>query len=143
MRPRSADQPVLIHAERISHRSNVGLTSLEQFRAGRYEVFSSPDETIERAIRGQLAGMLGEEGFDPARGIEAMRVNRWAHGYGYRGNSLIDTYDDDNDDDDRYPNVRRRKPLGRIRIANSDAAAKPLLVEAAVDQACRADGEPA
>jgi hypothetical protein len=56
---------------------------------------------------------------------------------------LFDTYDDDNDDDDRYPNVRRRKPFGQIRIANSDAAATPLLVEAAVDQAYRADGEPA
>jgi len=75
--------------------------------------------------------MLGPGGFDPARDILGITVNRWAHGYarGYHG--LEDkTYDDR--DDERYPHVRARKPFGLIAIANSDAGARAMLEEAVV-----------
>jgi hypothetical protein len=37
--------------------------------------------TFERKIRDQLARVLSPGGFDPARVIVAITVNRWPHGY--------------------------------------------------------------
>ncbi|MCZ6697767.1 MAG: NAD(P)-binding protein, partial [Planctomycetota bacterium] len=134
--PRDPNEPVLIHMERFPHRSNAGMTPREQYRAARYELFSTSYETIERAIRLQLAGSLSGGGFDPARDIEAITVNRWAHAYVDEVNPLFDEeYEDDYDE--RYPFVRGRKPFGRITIANSDAGSTSLL-DAAIDQAHRA-----
>lgn len=102
----------------------------------RHELFSTSFETIESAVRRQLVGSLSEGGFDPARDIEAITVNRWAHGYLDWGNPLFDEeYEDD--DDDRYTYVRGRKPFGRITIANSDAGSTSLL-DVAINEAHRA-----
>jgi spermidine dehydrogenase len=49
-------------------------------------------ETIELKIRDQLARTLGAGGFDPARDIAAITVNRWPHGYAYEYNSLWDKF---------------------------------------------------
>jgi spermidine dehydrogenase len=130
------DDPITVHMERYFHQANMGLTPRNQNRLGRYELLSTPFETIERNIRSQLAGMLEAGGFDPARDIEAITVNRWAHGYSYWYNPLFDPYYED-DDDERYPHMRARKRFGRIAIANSDSAATPML-EAAVQQGHRA-----
>jgi spermidine dehydrogenase len=122
--------------ERFPHRSNEGLTSREQHRIGRYELLSTAYETIERNIRSQLAGMLGDGGFDPARDIEAITVNRWAHGYAYWYSPLFDpVYEDD--DDDRYPHILARKRFGRIAIANADAGASAN-INSAIEQGYRA-----
>ncbi len=132
----SADEPVIVHMERFPHRSNEGLSAREQNRLGRYELLSTPFETIERNVRGQLASMLAEGGFDPARDITGITVNRWAHGYASSYNPLFDTvYEEYNDE--RYPHMRARKRFGRIAIANADAAANAMF-EAAVEQAHRA-----
>ncbi len=40
-------------------------------------------ETFERKIRNQLSRILSAGGFDPARDIEAITLNRWPHGYAY------------------------------------------------------------
>lgn len=96
-------------------------------------------ETIERHVREQLSSLLGEGGFDPARDIVGITVNRWAHGYAYSYNSLVDPLYDD-DDDERYPHVQARKPFGRITIANADAGANAMMEEA-IDQAYRAVNE--
>ena len=77
--------------------------------------------------------MLSGGGFDPARDIEAITVNRWPHGYAYEYNSL---WDPDWPESDR-PCVVGRRPFGRITIANSDAAAYAY-TDAAIDQAYRA-----
>ncbi len=134
--PRNPDEPVVIHMVRFPHRSNAGLTPGEQFRAGRHELLSTSYETIERNIRRQLAGSLSEGGFDPARDIEAITVNRWAHAYVNEANPLYDEIYDDAEDE-RYPFVGGRKPFGRIAIANSDAGSTSLL-NVAIDQAHRA-----
>jgi len=78
--------------------------------------------------------MLSAGGFDPAREIEAITVNRWAHGYAYWGNPLFETY---SREDPRAPHFRARKPFGRIVIANSDSGASAML-ETAVEQGYRA-----
>ena len=75
---------------------------------------------IERKIRDQLARMLGAGGFDPARDIRAITVNRWPHGYAYQYNSLFDR------SGWRAASRRacaRASRFGRIFIANSDADA--------------------
>ena len=102
-------------------------------RAGRIELMATPFSQFERNIRDQLARMLGGAGFDPARDIEAITVNRWAHGYAYTPNSL---FDPDWKEEDK-PWVVGRKPFGHIAIANSDAGANAYTNEA-IDQAHRA-----
>ena len=126
------DDPIVVHMERFPHRSNQGLTPKEQYRLGRHELAMTSFETIERKVSSQLAGMLGEGGFDPSRDIAGITVNRWAHGYAYWYRSLYDNeYDDYNDP--RYPHIIGRKPYGRIAIANSDSAATAMM-EAAIDR---------
>jgi spermidine dehydrogenase len=134
--PRDPDEPVVVHMVRFPHRSNAGLTPSEQKQAGRHELFATSYETIERNIRRQLAGSLSEGGFDPARDIEAITVNRWAHAYINHANPLYDEIYEDAEDE-RNPFVRGRKPFGRIAIANADAGSSALL-NVAIDQAHRA-----
>ncbi len=130
------DEPIVVHMERFPHRSNEGLTPREQHRLARYDMLSEPFESVERNIRVQLTGLLSPGGFDPARDIAGITVNRWAHGYANWGNSLFDpTYA--NRDDERRPHMQARKRFGRIAIANSDSAARAML-EAAVEQGYRA-----
>ena len=59
---------------------------------GRLELLTTTFETFEQKIRDQLARMLGAGGFDPARDIRAITVNRWPHGYAYQYNSLFDPF---------------------------------------------------
>ena len=73
--------------------------------------------------------MLGSGGFDPARDIEAITVNRWPHGYAYEYNPL---WDPDWPEGKRPCDIARR-PFGRITIANSDAAAAAY-TDQAIDQ---------
>jgi len=76
---------------------------------------------------------LSDGGFDAARDIAAITVNRWPHGYAGAANDLYDpewSYDE-------VPWVVGRKRFGRIAIANSDAAATSL-THAAIDQGHRA-----
>ena len=54
-----------------------------------------PFSTFEEAVKQQLTGMFGTNGFDAARDIEAITVNRWAHGYSYE---YMDLYDPDWED---------------------------------------------
>ena len=110
-----------------------GLPVRDQWRASREELLAMSFETFERGIRDQLDRALGEGGFDPARDIEAIFVNRWPHGYAGASNDLFDPdwgYDE-------APWVLGRKRFGRIAIANTDAAAI-CLTQAAFDQAHRA-----
>jgi spermidine dehydrogenase len=110
-----------------------GAPRRDQYRAGRYELLNTKFETIERNIREQLQRMLGGAGFDAARDIEAVTVNRWAHGYAYE----YDWYSDRDLPPGPRPNVIGRAPFGNITIANSDSAARAY-TDAAIDEAYRA-----
>jgi spermidine dehydrogenase len=130
------DDPIMVHMEKFFYRPNEGLTKREQHRLGRYDLYATPFETIERNVREQLTGMLSAGGFDPSSDIAAITVNRWAHGYSYWYDDMDDwTYEDRNDE--RYPHVQGRKPRGRIAIANSDAGASAIIHQA-IEQAHRA-----
>ena len=132
------DEPILAVMYRTPHVDNKGLTAKEQWRVGRAELLSTSFEDIERHVRVQLTGLLGDAGFDPATDIMGITVNRWSHGYAYTQHFTA-LFDDDYDDPDdpRYPHVQARKQFGRIAIANSDAGASAM-VESAVEQAHRA-----
>ena len=83
---------------------------------------------------------LGGGGFDPARDIAAITVNRWPHGYAYTYNSLTDPMEWVFTSSAERPCVKARQPFGSITIANSDAAASPH-TDAAFLEAHRAVGE--
>jgi spermidine dehydrogenase len=110
-----------------------GAPRRDQYRGGRYELLGTKFETIERNIRDQLQRMLDNGGFDAARDIEAITVNRWAHGYAYE----YDWYSDRDLPPGPRPNVIGRAPFGPITIANSDSAARAY-TDAAIDEGYRA-----
>jgi len=113
-----------------------GLPVRDQNRAGRAELMQTPYAKFERNIREQLAAMLGGAGFDPARDIAGITVNRWAHGYAYTPFELnLPDWKDGH-----QPWVIGRQPFGNITIANSDAGASAY-TDTAIDQAFRAVNE--
>jgi spermidine dehydrogenase len=113
-----------------------GLTHREQSRAGRRELMDTPFATFEKNIRDQLNRMLGSAGFDAARDIQGLTVNRWAHGYAFTPNPLFDPDWNENE----KPWVIGRQRVGQIAIANSDAGASAY-TDVAIDQAWRAVGD--
>jgi spermidine dehydrogenase len=131
---RSPEQPILVHMTRTP--CQPGLSEFDQNRAGRAELLATPFETFEREIRGQLGRTLAEGGFDPARDITAITVNRWPHGYAPEWNPLWE----EPLPMEQQPNVIGRARFGRIAIANSDAGASAY-TDCAIDQAHRAVGE--
>jgi spermidine dehydrogenase len=129
--PRMPDEPMVLHLTRVPARP--GLPMRDQFRAGRAQLLEMSFETFERETRDELARALGGGGFNAARDIAAITVNRWPHGYAQGQNTLYDPAWEEND----RPWVVGRAQFGRISIANSDAAAIPL-TQAAIDQGHRA-----
>jgi spermidine dehydrogenase len=128
------EEPVVLFMLRTPCRP--GLAPRDQHRAGRVELMQTPFETFERNIRDQLVRMLGGSGFDAARDIEGITVNRWAHGYAFTPNPLFDP----DWKEEEKPWVIGRKCFGSIAIANSDAGASAYTNEA-IDQAYRAVAE--
>lgn len=129
--PRSPEEPMVLGVLRVP--TSPGLPPREQFRTGRYELLETAFETFERNIRDQLGRMLGEGGFDPARDIEAITVNRWPHGYAYE----YQYHGEPDLTEENKPCIVGRQPFGRLSIANSDAAGEAY-ADAAIDQAYRA-----
>jgi len=133
--PSSPDESCILHLLRTP--CEPGLTCKEQYRAGRYELLSTPFETFERNVRDQLGRMLSAGAFDPARDIQAITVNRWPHGYAYEYNSLFEPIDRPSSE---RPCVIGRQPFGRIHVANSDADGHAY-TNIAIDQGYRAVAE--
>ncbi len=129
------ETPVVVRMSRYP--CSPGLSRREQHRVGREELLATDFETFERKIRDQLGRTLGPAGFDPARDVLAVTVNRWPHGYAYAYNTLYDPEEWAFTSSASRPAVRGRRPLGRVAIANSDAAASPH-TDAAINEAYRA-----
>jgi spermidine dehydrogenase len=132
---RKPEEPIVVAMMKAA--CHPGLPARDQHRAGRMELFSTTFEDIEGKIRDQLARMLGPGGFDPARDIAGITVNRWPHGYAYEYNSLFDSFWLEGGE---TPCEVARRPYGRIAIANADAGAYAYTDEA-INQAWRAVGE--
>ncbi len=133
----SPDEPVILHLQHIPLAP--GLSAPEQFRAGRRALLEMSFETFERNVRDQLGRMLGPGGFDPARDIAGITVNRWPHGYAY-------SVDADSGDvawwperwqHERRPWVDARQRVGNIAFAGTDASSNAM-TESAIEEAQRA-----
>jgi len=125
------DEPCVLHLQYVP--LGEGATARDKQRAGRAKLMTLQFAVFERNIRDQLGRVLSDGGFDPARDIEAITVNRWPHGYAYEYNSLYDPAWPPS----QAPNEIGRRPFGRIHIANSDAGAFAYTNEA-IDQGYRA-----
>ena len=128
---RKSDESCLLHMQHVPVGNRA--TAREKQRDGRARLMQTKFETFEQNVREQLARALGGSGFDPARDIEGITVNRWPHGYAYEYNSLYDPVWPAGE----APHEIGRKPFGRIHIANSDAGAFAYTNEA-IDQGWRA-----
>jgi spermidine dehydrogenase len=125
------EDPVLLRMVRTPCQE--GLTEREQNRAGRAELLRTSFETFERNIRDQLGRTLAGGGFDPARDITGITVNRWPHGYAREYNPLFDP----DLPESQQPYVLGRAQFGRITIANSDSGGGAY-TDAAINQGYRA-----
>lgn len=133
----SPDEPIVLHLQHIP--TEPGLSAPDQFRAGRRALMETSFDTFERNVRDQLGRMLGAGGFDPARDIAGITVNRWPHGYAF-------SVDEKSGDvawgpglwkHENRPWVKARQRIGNIAIAGTDAASNAM-TEAAIEEAHRA-----
>jgi spermidine dehydrogenase len=130
----SLDDPTLVFM--VRNPCAPGLDERSQHRIGRADMLATSFETFERNIRDQLGRILRPGGFDPARDITAITVNRWPHGYAYEYNYLFDPQWPPG----QAPHEIGRARFGRITIANSDSGAAAY-TDSAIDQAHRAVAE--
>lgn len=133
--PKDPTQPIGLHMVYVPTSPNSGMNARDQARAGRGRLYGQSFEQLEAQLRDQLQRMLGAGGFNHETDILAITVNRWSHGYAYFSNSLYD----DADESEKLMNLARQ-PVGRVSIANSDAAWSAY-AHAAIDEAYRAVGE--
>ena len=136
--PRTPQDPMVVRMSQDL--LGPGETEREQQSTGRLELHATSFETYERKIRDQMARGLAGSGFDPARDIVAITVNRWAHGYAYRYNALFEPIEWALLDAADRPCYVARRQFGRISIGNTDTQATPHF-DAGIDQAYRAVGE--
>jgi spermidine dehydrogenase len=92
-----------------------GLPLLEQGQKGRAELLGTSYRDYERQIRRQLVTLFGEAGFDPARDIGGIVLNRWGHAYVNPGPGFYFGRD-------ARPAPREvvRRQFGRITFAHSE-----------------------
>jgi spermidine dehydrogenase len=107
-----------------------------QARMARARMLGLQFDDYEREVRSVLNSLLGPGGFDAARDILAITVNRWPHGY---ARDHVDLEDADWNMEPAPETIGRQR-FGNIAIANSDAAADAY-THAAIDQAWRAVNE--
>jgi spermidine dehydrogenase len=123
------DKPTLLSMYKYIHHR--GLEPREQMQLGRYEMEKKSFEEYEREIRSELNHVLGAHGFDAARDIAGITVNRWGHGYNYfKEPGPKETLESP-------PYRTGRRKLGRISFAGADASGTPW-TQAAIAQAWRA-----
>jgi spermidine dehydrogenase len=110
----SPDSPVVLTLKILF--SYPGKPIEEQVSLGREELLKTPFREYERRIREQLTMVFGAAGFDAARDIFGVILNRWGHAYlspqpgfffGRAGEPAPGE-------------VLRQNPVGRVAFANSD-----------------------
>jgi spermidine dehydrogenase len=126
---RTPQEPIVLHLVHVPVRDDAS-DQRTAWRAGRAALHETSFADFEALAYDELGRILGKS-FDSQRDVAAITVYRWAHGYAYGFNSLFDKESD--------PPVEdvARQPVGRITIANSDAAMSAYAHEA-IDQAARA-----
>lgn len=133
--PKSPDEPTVLQLVHVPQAREAGPDLRTKWRTARTILYATPFETFEQKARDELTRIFGGAGFDAARDIAAITVNRWGHGYSYAGSTLFDA----DGDDEKIPEAARRR-AGRVAFAGSDADWNPY-AHAAIDQAHRAVDE--
>ena len=133
----SPDEPVVLHMQRIPLAP--GLSAPEQFRAGGRALLETSFETFEYNVRDQLGRILGPGGFDPARDIAGITVNRWPHGYAYSSDAESGdvAWAPKRWQHENKPWIEARQRIGNITFAGTDAASNAM-TESAIEEAHRA-----
>lgn len=134
--PRGPDDPMVIfmmHSPMPMTKPDPKLSTRDQLRLARTEIYQAQFSDYEQQIREQLQSMLGQFGFQHQSDIEAITVNRIPHGYAYPYVKL----DDPDWEAGQAPHEIGRAQFGRISVANSDSEAVALM-NAAFDAAYRA-----
>jgi spermidine dehydrogenase len=126
------DEPINVHLLHVA--AKPGMTPRDGAAAGRRELIATPYGYLEYSVREQLARLLGRHGFDPARDIEGLTVNRWGHG------RALDYAPRDGPSSGPGPAESARRRFGRIAIAGSDSV-PDASADAAITSACRAVDE--
>ncbi|WP_245966508.1 FAD-dependent oxidoreductase [Sphaerisporangium album] len=132
--PAHPDEPIAVHLLHTPARR--GLAPGDAAVAGRRVLARTPYAAMEFGVREQLTRLLGPYGFDPARDIEGLTINRWGHGYAPEYVRPWDAFHPDGP----FPAETARRRFGRIAIANSDSV-PGADADAAVSAAYRAVGE--
>ena len=135
--PTGEDDPIVVWMINApAPEATDGETARDLCRQGRHRLLSMSFNDIETETLNQLTGMFGSSGFDARTDVEAITVNRWAHGYAYEYMDLHDPKWPPGE----APHELARAPIGRISIANSDTEAHAY-VQSAIDAAIRAVNE--
>ena len=98
-----------------------GLPLRDQGNLGRAELLSTSFRDYERQIRAQLTEMFSASGFDPARDIAGIVLNRWGHAYVSPQPGFF--FGKDGNPPPRA--ILRAAPFGRITFANTDLSGTP------------------
>ena len=130
--PRNLDDPGVIHFS--GHPTRPGVPMPEGVKLGRQDLVEKPFADYERSIRELLARSLAAGGFDPAEDIQAITVNRWAHGYSIE---YVTPWNNDFYPAGPLPGEVAARPFGRITFANTDRSSRAYS-DAAIDAAARA-----
>jgi len=119
-----------------------GASAREQFTAGQRDLLATSFETFERNIRDQLNRILAPGGFDAARDIAAITVNRWPHGYAYGYDPESDqiAFEPETWSEEKRHWITASRAFGNISIASTDSASDAM-TESAVTEAHRAINE--
>jgi spermidine dehydrogenase len=128
---KTPSDPTVVHLVHVPLQP--GADQRTAWRGGRAQLQETSFQQFEAKAFDELGRILGSS-FDPGRDVAAISVYRWAHGYAYGFNSLFDK------EENLSLQAVARRPVGRIAIANSDAAWSAY-AHAAIDEAARAVSE--
>jgi spermidine dehydrogenase len=133
--PSDPDEPILLHWNATP--CKLGMPPREGVKVGRQELYKMTFADLERQMRDLVARSLGSAGFDPARDIQAITINRWAHGYSFEYGLPWDKAFYPNGP---LPGEVAATPFGRITFANTDRSSQAY-VDSAIDAAYQAVNE--
>jgi spermidine dehydrogenase len=128
------DSPVVLTLKVLY--PHYGLPVQEQGDRGRAQLLTTPFRDYERQIRAQLTAMFSASGFDAARDIAGIILNRWRHAYVSPQPGFF--FGKNGTPPPRA--ILRAAPSGRIAFANTDLSGTPDH-RTAIGEAHRAVGQ--
>ena len=121
-KPAQPDQPAMLNFT-VVPTDHDATPQLAAYEGGRKKLLQMSFRDLERALIDVLDRSVNQSGgdFEPQRDIHSIMINRWNYGYAHELTSVWDP--------SLYgpwanqPQVKGRKPLRNVSIANSDSAA--------------------